>query len=311
MPAGNISFVRFNAVGEQETQDWLQALDAVNNRIDTLERKVTSHTASMSQAAMDLSAVSKRVDNCTTDITAYKRYIENRFKNNEEVCQREFLDLRSMANTTQQCLESLLPRRLNAIEEQIGLLGQQTAELLSILANTDTGSRARSYNISTPVDRGQPRDAAEVEVPDTPRTDQHPRPSAGLFGERYDSRFGSRERTRATAIRSQLDNHSPMALLLAVMKVQVNIHELQHLQTKPAPKTSATMRLSPGHKCASARLTNMTLQLHDPSLEPRRCHHPSMGATTSHRARPLTHKDDGTPMVLGDLLSETMPTLRG
>ena len=123
--------------------------------------------------------------------------------------------------------------------------------------------------------------------------------------------LGSRERTRATAIRSQLDNHSPMALLLAVMKVQVNIHELQHLQTKPAPKTSATMRLSPGHKCASARLTNVTLQLHDPSLEPRRCHHPSMGATTSHRARPLTHKDDGTPMVLGDLLSETMPTLRG
>ena len=194
MPAGNISFVRFNAVGEQETQDWLQALDAVNNRIDTLERKVTSHTASMSQAAMDLNAVSKRVDNCTTDITAYKRYIENRFKNNEEVCQREFLDLRSMANTTQQCLESLLPRRLNAIEEQIGLLGQQTAELLSILANTDTGSRARSYNISTPVDRGQPRDAAQVEVPDTPRTDQHPRPSAGLFGERYDSRFGEQRK---------------------------------------------------------------------------------------------------------------------
>ena len=88
MPARNVSFVRFNAVGEQETQDWLQAFDAVNNRIDTLERNVTSHTASMSQAAMDLSAVSSRVDNCTTDITAYKKYIENRFKNNEEVCQR-------------------------------------------------------------------------------------------------------------------------------------------------------------------------------------------------------------------------------
>ena len=61
-------FIRFNAVGEQETQDWLQALETVTHRLETFQRNVTTQTTSMAQHSRDLAAVSNQVDNDVMDL---------------------------------------------------------------------------------------------------------------------------------------------------------------------------------------------------------------------------------------------------
>ena len=79
------SFVRFNSVGVQETQDWLQALESVNNRLDTIECNLRSQTQGGVQTRQDLQAISSRIDNDITDFEAYKKYVENRIGRDEEV----------------------------------------------------------------------------------------------------------------------------------------------------------------------------------------------------------------------------------
>ena len=71
-------FVRFNAAGPEETLDWIGALEAVQERLTSLETYQRKHAQSMAEIVASNAAMS-------TDMGKYKTYVENRFMNIETV----------------------------------------------------------------------------------------------------------------------------------------------------------------------------------------------------------------------------------
>ena len=53
-PNRGLQFIGFNAVGPEETMDWLAALENVTNRIDTLERQINLQTQSVTTQRRDM-----------------------------------------------------------------------------------------------------------------------------------------------------------------------------------------------------------------------------------------------------------------
>ena len=67
-------------MGPQETVDWLEALDSVTNRIETIERALRLHSQSMA-AEEDVKKRHRQYSvDISNDIAAYKLYIEETFK---------------------------------------------------------------------------------------------------------------------------------------------------------------------------------------------------------------------------------------
>ena len=67
-------------MGPQETVDWLEALDSVTNRIETIERALRLHSQSMA-AEEDLKKRHRQYSvDLSHDFTAYRLYIEETFK---------------------------------------------------------------------------------------------------------------------------------------------------------------------------------------------------------------------------------------
>ena len=58
-PPGQPQFVRFNAVGPEETMDWLAALENVTNRLDTTERLVRLHAETLANHNNELQNLNK------------------------------------------------------------------------------------------------------------------------------------------------------------------------------------------------------------------------------------------------------------
>ena len=118
-PGGHTQFVRFNAVGPEETMDWLAALDTVTNRLDTLERLVRLHAESVTNQNKE--AINLRTG-CTMmakDIDLYKQYNQHRFKTVEKVVDKmasvvtdfesvHFPQLSANVQTTNAMVESLV-----------------------------------------------------------------------------------------------------------------------------------------------------------------------------------------------------------
>ena len=55
-------FVRFNAVGPEDTMNWLSALDAVNKRLDTLERSQRSSSQANNQVAEAMCRILNQIE---------------------------------------------------------------------------------------------------------------------------------------------------------------------------------------------------------------------------------------------------------
>ena len=100
-PVPQPQFVRFNSVGQQETMDWLGALESVNNRLDTIERNLRSTNTSLTQTTEFLSKkVLTHIAERDADIVAYKDYVEKRFGTIETVTMRELskIDIEKIAS---------------------------------------------------------------------------------------------------------------------------------------------------------------------------------------------------------------------
>ena len=89
-------FVRFNAVGPQETMDWLEALEKVNNRMDTIDRVHTLNSKSIADQHKELQKHYSIMRELDRDITEYKKYVDGRFNNMEKVTSEEIKKINEM-----------------------------------------------------------------------------------------------------------------------------------------------------------------------------------------------------------------------
>ena len=70
--------------------DWLSALDAVNNGLDTLERNQRSSSQANSQVAEAMRNILTQIQKDDPEMTEYKKYAQNRLASMETVVSDEF-----------------------------------------------------------------------------------------------------------------------------------------------------------------------------------------------------------------------------
>ena len=135
------TFIRFNAVGEQETMDWLQALETVNNRIDTMERNVQMLSTSLTQFNDETKGIKRVVADISGDIPLYKEYVEKQFSHIKDVTVTELTDIRAMANNS-----------FTQHDDQLTAVASQIAAILDTLAmHHQNANKTTEYNMATPV----------------------------------------------------------------------------------------------------------------------------------------------------------------
>ena len=140
-PPGQPQFVRFNAVGPEETMDWLAALESVINRLDTAERLVRLHAETLANHDTELQSMRTGCRALAKDVDEYKQYNQKRFTNMEGVIEKEFQALKPIVT------------ELDAVHfPQLSANVQTTSAMLESLVEVVTKLRGpQSYDVATPI----------------------------------------------------------------------------------------------------------------------------------------------------------------
>ena len=134
-------FVRFNAVGPEETADWLSALDSVNNRLDTFTQNQRSSSQTNSQVAEAMRKILNQIEKDEADVVEYKKYAQSRFAIMETVVSDGFVNAGAIIN-------GQIASNFEALQERCKL----TSTMLESL--TDTVSKIAGQPATTTGARG-------------------------------------------------------------------------------------------------------------------------------------------------------------
>ena len=152
-------FVRFNAVGPEETADWLAALDAVNNCLNTLERNQRSSSQANNQVTEAMRNILNQITKDQSDIAEYKQYAQNRFANMETVVSDEFSKIKAT-------IDGQIATNFESLQERCKL----TSAMLESLTDTVSKIAAQPAPASTTGQR------PEVHSMETPPSTRRPEP---------------------------------------------------------------------------------------------------------------------------------------
>ena len=97
------------------------------------------HAQSIAGTDAELKAVKDHLKTSEDDRTAYKDYVQNRFKNMEDVVTQEFKETKTIVYEDRDKIKNL--------DEKIGLIGAQLSELLHVF-NQKAGPSV--YEMGTP-----------------------------------------------------------------------------------------------------------------------------------------------------------------
>ena len=105
--------------------DWLSALDVLNKRLDTLERKQRNSFQTNNQANASMRKVLNQFVTDEADVVEYEKYAQNRFANMETVVSDELSKVRGI-------IDGQIVQNFEALQERCKL----TSALLESLTNS-------------------------------------------------------------------------------------------------------------------------------------------------------------------------------
>ena len=103
----DLTFVRFNSVGPQETIDWLDALDGVKNKIETIERNTVLQSTALATHEKNIGASRAVGKEISADLEQYKEYVERRFKNIQDICSGQIAEIKEAATSSHDQVQEL------------------------------------------------------------------------------------------------------------------------------------------------------------------------------------------------------------
>ena len=145
--------VRARATGPEETNDWLEALQATTNRFDTLERLVRSHASLINDLGTRAVEDSNRLNDHANKLDALNANQKQQHENLCEAC-------RNIVSTYETKEQSRL------MNEKMDMINAQLQALMSAVASmgvdVPTSQDVPEVHIGTPQNLPQPQQPAEV-----------------------------------------------------------------------------------------------------------------------------------------------------
>ena len=140
--------VRSAPVGRAEADDWLSALEAVYDRLDTLERQGRHHGQSIAHLTEQQETVAAKTMEIDQDIAAYKNHITSVHGNMATVFEEK------LRQTTMQldALTTVLPASMELLNTRVEALSAMVDELRSRQPVQPPGLPQEAVYIGTPVD---------------------------------------------------------------------------------------------------------------------------------------------------------------
>ena len=147
--------IRARATGQEETKDWLEALQATTNRFDTLERLVRSHASLIADLGQRAVEDASRINDHANKLNTINTTVNNHFENLCEAC-RNIVSTYETKEQTWLINEKadLINAQLQALMSAVASLGANVPETMTVPVNVP------EVNISTP--QNQPQQPADV-----------------------------------------------------------------------------------------------------------------------------------------------------
>ena len=144
---------RASPAGEQEGMDWLQALETVQDRVETLERLTRLHAQSIAHQDQEHKKMHGKVSEFYNDFEAYKKFVTDTHKHIDLYVTENFNTVRASIDAVVTVTTPIMEdhgRRMEALESQM-------AEVVVLLRG------GAHHNISSPAN-GHPQASAPQNV---------------------------------------------------------------------------------------------------------------------------------------------------
>ena len=109
------SAIRTNPAGPQEQMDWLQALEVVHDRLDTIDRLQRLQAQSMATMAEDNVKETARLNQTVEDIGQYKKFVSDTHRNLDDVLLDKLKGLQGQIDS----ITSILPPSVESIDARV------------------------------------------------------------------------------------------------------------------------------------------------------------------------------------------------
>ena len=129
--------IRAGPAGEQERQEWLDALQDVKERVTTLENVQRSHAQSIAGNSSLINEVNLKLGNATEDIANYKTYLQGCLFSDTTSVQNSFNVLDKKVYEFTKLLTDVLQVKMAATDEKLQVIQTSLDELSSQFAGKE------------------------------------------------------------------------------------------------------------------------------------------------------------------------------
>ena len=145
--------LRTHPSGPQETVDWLQALEAFENRMASCERYARMHAQTLAAMEEQNQAHRKATRETNTDIANYKSYVEGMFQKINAVYEQQKIKLAEHDNAIQIGINdmlNLLSEKVARLEDKVRTLDASYQSLTNFVHQTARNeAEKQTFNIGT------------------------------------------------------------------------------------------------------------------------------------------------------------------
>ena len=143
--------LRTHPSGPQETVDWLQALEAFENRMASCERYARMHAQTLAAMEEQNQAHRKATRETNTDIANYKSYVEGMFQKINAVYEQQKIKLAEHDNAIQIGINdmlNLLSEKVARLEDKVRTLDASYQSLTNFVHQTARNeAEKQTFNI--------------------------------------------------------------------------------------------------------------------------------------------------------------------